>query len=163
MGQNFTQGRDAVVKVAPLAIGSRTRPADSAFVNLRGTSVSVAVSSNDITRTIEFGGDAGTNDDWDDGITSGKSWTSNFSGLWKDTDSARIIVEDAGLKKDATSNTEVYFLFFPSGEIAGTRYFHGVAAINEYTVDGPADGESSFSWTGQGRGKLTVEDVAATP
>jgi hypothetical protein len=141
----FLLGDRTQVFVAELVYPSRTKPAIANFHKLLGgTQAGVQLGENNVN-TKEF--DTAL---WEDGIIAALSWTIPIQSNWRDTDPAYLVIESTAL-----AGAECYVEFRPLGTGAGRKKFEGVASIQGFQIESPADNIITNGFTFLGRGPLT--------
>jgi predicted secreted protein len=150
---NYVTGELAYLEVKTVADVEATEPLAAAMINVKGTSAGLTIGSRDITVT-EFG--SGAASQWENGVIAGQNWSIPVTANYKPGDTGYEEIETAALAKSV-----LWVNYFPLGKTAGDPKFSGHAQVADLTIQGPADGIVSASYTLKGRGELSKSEVSA--
>jgi predicted secreted protein len=149
---NYVTGELAYLEVVGIATVDTTEPT-TGLINVKGTSAGLTIGSRDITVT-EFG--SGAASQWENGVIAGQNWSIPVTANYKPGDTGYEAIETAALAKGV-----LWVNYFPLGKNTGDPIFKGACQVADLTIQGPADGIVSASYTLKGRGALTKAEYTA--
>lgn len=157
---DFVKGTRVRVWVAPLTGNSRARPADAAFVRLRGITTSDYAIDDTETELTTVTYESVDEMTWGDGEITSKRWSLPFTANFRPDDAGYRIIAGA-----ARTGDNVYIVTQEpneAGDIAESNA--GVAGVTGFRKTRPADGIITVNGTFTGRGAPEAPFFAdATP